>query len=107
MKNLLMVSLCLFSLVGCQTYPKKPTYVQYGSFKPINKNVPIELQPFELPTKVEYMDDNQVVPKQIIVISSQSLDSNTITTPVGSIVVTPVVNPMITNTQVEESDVKK
>lgn len=69
MKNLLLGSLCLFLVVGCQTYPKKPTYVGYGRFQPINHSVPSELQPFELPPKPEYVEGNQSVPKQIIVVA--------------------------------------
>lgn len=69
MKNLLLGSLCLFLLVGCQTYPKNPNYVDsFGKFQAVNHSVPTELQPFELPPKVEYVENNQLVPKQIIAV---------------------------------------
>lgn len=104
MKNLLLVSLCLFSVVGCQTYPKNPTYISYGKFQPVNRTVPIELQPFELPAKVEYVEATQSVPKQIIVVQhtetmlTPSVDSAPI------IVATPP-SPIVTVTKEELKEV--
>ncbi len=106
MKNLLLGSLCLFlagfSLNGCQTYPKNPAYPStWGKRIVVNRYVPEELKPFELPPKIQYMDQQQQVPKQIIVVKDQvaylSLNQNTTTSaevvvqPVAPIVVTPIV----------------
>ncbi len=70
MKYPLIGSLCLFlvGLTGCQTYPKKPIQVHGGKYEPVNKFVPNELKPYQLPPKVEYIDATKEVPKSIIVV---------------------------------------
>ena len=68
MKNLLIGSLCFLFLSVCQTYPKKPAQVSgWGKKMPVNRFVPAELKPYELPPKVQYIDTKQEVPKSIIV----------------------------------------
>lgn len=73
MKYLLVGSLCLsfLALSGCQTqnYPKKPSQVSgWGGYDPVNRFVPQELKPYEVPPKVEYVGVDKEVPKRIVVI---------------------------------------
>lgn len=68
MKNLLIGGLCLSFLVGCQSYPAKPNQVSSWSKRVVvNRTVPDELKPYELPEKVEYVNDYEEVPTLIIV----------------------------------------
>ena len=56
-------------MVGCQTYPKKASQVSgWSGYVPVNKFVPLELSPYQIPPKVEYVDAKQEVPKSVIVI---------------------------------------
>lgn len=69
MKYLLIGSLCLSILSGCQTYPKNASQVSgWSGFVPVNKVVPSELQPYKIPPKVEYVDTKREVPKSVVVI---------------------------------------
>lgn len=68
MKRLLIGSLCLLFLSGCQTYPKNVSQVGWGSKVAVNRFVPEELQPYEIPPKTEYIDTNKEVPKTIVVV---------------------------------------
>lgn len=67
MKNILLVSLCLFFAVGCQSYPKNATKVSNTQKVLVNRTVPSELTPYKLPTLVEYMPGTTDIPKTIIV----------------------------------------
>ena len=69
MKYLLIGSLCLSFLSGCQTYPKKASQVSgWSGFVPVNRSVPTELSPYKIPPKVEYVDAKREIPKSVIVI---------------------------------------
>ncbi|UYZ77113.1 hypothetical protein LP109_14590 (plasmid) [Moraxella bovis] len=70
MKLSLLGVFCLSVLVaGCQTYPKHPTSPKtWGKIEPVNRFVPHELRPYEVPPKVAYVDEKNIVPKQIIVV---------------------------------------
>ena len=69
MKYLLIGSLCLSFLLGCQTYPKNASQVSgWSGFVPVNRSVPVELSPYKIPPKVEYIDAKREVPKSVVVI---------------------------------------
>lgn len=67
MKNILIGSLCLLFVVGCQSYPKEATSVTVTDKVLINRAIPKELTPYKLPTFVEYVQGSEDIPKTIIV----------------------------------------